>query len=280
MTYTLKKLKNPALNNPKSRRPNSTLFYCSRLMTTLQEYYEELSNTEWVRYVFYIFLIVFSMVTLYKIIPEEKDANSNGFDIDDSTTHADQDKKYLYTLSDGKVAKYKRKTGKKKLEKNVSFSNMVGIKAVEGNLIILNSANKKTMVIVMDPRTLNTRDHFTIPNLTTNIRWFDVYNGNMWLFGGGLLYCFDKDWEMIGFWKLPKFLKHTNYGYLYDDLLYTGTPKVHYALELPPDEIKARVVETMPAPEIPLCFINIERPAGRIEPDQYTETESEYDLED
>lgn len=230
-------------------------------MTTLQEYYHELSNTEWVRYLFYVILIVFSMVTLYKVLPEQH--NGSGFEIDDDVTHADQDRKYLYTISDGKVAKYKRKSGKKKLEKNVSFSNMIGIKKVGGNLIILNSANERTMVIVMCPKTLKVTDHFVIPDLATTIKWFDMYDGKMWLYGSGILFCFDSDWELIGFWKFPKHIKHPKYGYWYEDLFYTGDANVQYALELPEDKVEARIVESSPTPRVPICFMGIERIGGR-----------------
>ena len=82
------------------------------------------------------------------------------------------------------------------------------------------------------------------------IAWFDWHDGQWWIGRGQALYCYTQEWELIGFWRLPRAACG---GTFFEGHLFAAdckSPKIN-VYRLPPEEVRAELIKTIETKNIP-----------------------------
>ncbi len=179
------------------------------------------------------------------------------------------DAKHFYAISNSHIGKYKRKTGEKVLSKSMPFKHLNGGKMIDGDLVVVNNPTGKSArsnaLVWLDPTTLNVIDILQLPQIRGSLTWADWAWNKWWVcdawYGKDAkkttIYCFNEDWILEGYWRLPKQVIEEISPYSLSGgewfgewLCVSGHDKPEmYVLELPTDKIHAKLLKT-----VPVCF--------------------------
>lgn len=176
------------------------------------------------------------------------------------------DDHYLYAISNNSISKY-RKKGKRVATKKLPFKNITNGKIVNGDLVLVNAPSnpEKNAVLWLDPQTLEIVDFMTIPGMRGRVSWIDWAWGKWWVCDiyqaksgkESDIYCFNNNWDLEGFWKLPKqVIKSIRPdalagGEWLNEYLCVSDDKeaAIYILIMPDDKVHAKLLA-----KVPICF--------------------------
>ena len=228
-------------------------------------------ETQWIRYSVYTAAILGILILLYLFFYRkncERITASRIYDAKEAKQGVAIDSKYFYAINNNSIGKYSRKSGKRVLYKKVPFKHLNGGKIVNGDLVVVNNPAGKpeqNALIWLDPSNLQVVDVMQMSFIQGSLTWFDWAWDKWWVcdarYGKKVkdttIYCFNEQWEPMGFWKIPKSLVgdlepySLSGGAWFGDHLYvSGHDKPEmYLLELPKDKLHAKLIQT-----VQVCF--------------------------
>ena len=238
------------------------------VVNQLKYYYYKAASTDWVRYIFYMLVMICALILLYIILfrddEELRVATDRVYKVKEVKKGVAIDDRYFYTISDSHIEKYGRKTGKKILSKKLPFKHLNGGTFVNGDLVVINNPPRNpehNAIVWIDPKTLGLIDIMPLPQVKGSLTWIDWAWDKWWLCDAHgkntAIYCFNDDWTLEGYWKLPKeVIKNTKPrslsggAWFGEYLCVSGHDKPElYILELAYDKLQATLLKT-----IPICF--------------------------
>ena len=231
------------------------------------KYYYKAINTDWVRYTFYILVVIVALLLLYHIFFQNSCAKLDAgriYKAKEATEGVAIDKRYFYAIGHDKVGKYSRKSGKRVIAKKLPFKHIKGGKIVNDDLVIINTPPgrpEQNALIWLDVETLEMIDMMTLPHIQGEITWIDWAWEKWWICDAQYkknvkettIYCFNPDWVLEGFWKLPKDVvrsiepKSLSGGAWFGEMLcVSGYEKPElYVLDLPEKKIHAKLLRLL-----------------------------------
>ena len=243
-----------------------------KMMDQLKYYYYRAANTDWVRYTFYILGVIAVLVLMYYIFFKNNaysrlDAGRI-YKAKEATQGVAIDRRHFYAIGSDEIGKYGRKSGKRILVKKLPFKHIKGGTIVNGDLVIVNTPPKhqgENALIWLDSFTLEIIDMITLPHMQGEITWVDWAWDKWWICDAQYkenvkdtcIYCFNPDWVLEGFWKLPKVVtesiepKSLSGGSWFGEFLCVSDydkPEL-YVLDLPEKKIHAKLLRT-----VQVCF--------------------------
>ena len=203
-------------------------------------------DIQWVRYMAYIVGTILVLVIIYQIMKRFTGVNivSSVPVKKESYTICTHDND-IYAANVNSITKYS-KLGKKLA--SIHIKNVNCIKNVNSDIVVLSS----NVMHWFDPN-LNHIDSLETPPID-GLSWFAWHMEKWWLCSVGnetIIYCFNPEWDMIGYWKLPHKLKHCQLhgGDWGGNTLFVNDSKDMYELYLPDTKVHAALVR-----KIPVCF--------------------------
>lgn len=238
----------------------------------LKYYYYKAASTDWIRYTFYILVAIGIMVLLYIFLFRNNEYMrldaGRVYKAKEATQGVAIDKKYVYAISNSQIGKYGRKSGKRVLSKKFPFKHLNGGTFVNGDLVVVNNPPKQpknNALVWINPTTLDVIDIMPLPEVKGSLTWVDWAWDKWWVCDAHYkkhtkdtaIYCFNQDWMLEGYWKLPKsVIKHiepyslSGGAWFGEYLCVSGHDKPEmYILDLPQNEVHAKLLRT-----IQVCF--------------------------
>lgn len=190
-----------------------------KLLDTVKDYYNKAAANKWIRYAVYILLglaVIFGVYIIFFRNNNYSRLNAGKVYKVKNNPHAVAiDAKYFYTVSNNTVEKYTRKNGKRVVSKKLPFKHMCGGKLVNGDLVVINSPKghpSDTALVWLNPVTLDLIDIMKLPYMKGKLTWIDWAMDKWWVCDSRkgkhlketVIYCFNSNWQLEGYWKLPK----------------------------------------------------------------------------
>lgn len=204
---------------------------------------KEYMDVDWVRYLMYI-LIACILVILFIFIYNRFNGGEETFAITtDVQPTAIAIDKLFYVVGSDTISIYK-KNGKRKSHRKIPLKHITCAKIVNGDLVILN----KNLMCWVNPQTLELFDTMEIPSVKSTPIWFDFAHDHWWICeSGGNIFCYDTEWNMLGFWHCSKDKCSVAGSWDGDYLVVSGGEKL-YILHLPDDKVNVKVVKSVDVP--------------------------------
>ncbi len=226
-------------------------------------------STNWMRYTVYVLVVI---VLLYIILFKNKEYAridaGRVYKVKEAQQGVAIDKRYFYAISNNSIGKYERKSGKGVLHKKLPFKHLNGGKIINGDLVVVNNPAGQpegNALIWLDPLTLEIIDIMKLPYLQGSLTWVDWAWDKWWICDAyykkkakdTTIYCFDQNWNLEGYWKLPKKVVESIEPYSLSGgawfgeyLCVTGHDKPEmYILQMPANRIHAKLLRT-----VQVCF--------------------------
>lgn len=239
------------------------------MISRLKYYYTKTISTDWIRYMVYILLAIIILFVLYTLFNGNEYMrldSSHTYKVKEAKNGVALDGKHFYAISNSCIGKYSRKTGKKVLSKQFPFKNISGGTFVNGDLVVINNSSKSGNILIwLDPDTLDIIDTMPVPQVSGTLSWIDWAWDKWWVCDAFFkknvketsIYCFNQDWVLEGYWKLPKsivneikpesLLGGAWFGE-YLCVMSNDNPEM-YILELPEHSLYAKLVK-----KVQVCF--------------------------
>lgn len=215
-----------------------------------------------------ILLIVIAIIHIYIRYRNKKGINAI-YDTVSDIQGITIDEHYLYVITNSSIYKYSRKSSKMVLHKRLPFHHMGDAKMVNGDLIIVNNANNPAIVWI-DPNDLSVIDLITPDYVTGHIAWVDWAFSKWWLCDEhekscSRILCYDNDWNLLGFWTLPKGASSniTGGAWLDTHLMVANKSTVAF-LKTPPNAVPALLVRSHSLPYNEKGFIVEKKSNGNV----------------
>lgn len=217
------------------------------------------------RNIIIIISVILLIILIYKLFFKEKSEKTNPdqeYPIKNNAQAVAIDAHCFYVVGKNYITKYNRETGKKILHRKLPFKNLACAKMVKGDLVVTNGRHKSNTVIWLNPDDLSIIDYMNAPMVHGILTWID-YSWNMWWLCDitkdiheSKIYCFDNQWNLQGFWKLPKkLLKELDpdrpFGgdWIGEYLCITGNQKPYiYIIDLPKEAVHGKYMQKFPIP--------------------------------
>lgn len=227
-------------------------------MDQLQYYYTKAANTAWIKYIFYIAITIVILILTYQLIPIATTKDYQSFSVKDAGKCITTDKKHCYIIGKKFIAKYNKKG--KKISKKSLLKNMSSGALVNGDLVIVNNTKTGPVAVWVDPDTLEVIDDIEIPQIDGPVSWIGWGWNKWWICQGknaknASIFCFNPDWVMEGYWKLPKKMvkeikPSTITGGVWhgEYLCVISDNQVLYVIDFPLDKVHAKLIRKLSVP--------------------------------
>ena len=216
----------------------------------------------WFKYSLYAILLLGILLGIY-IVQNRYDRLEADqiYNVKDGNSVA-VDRRYFYVISNNEIGKYEKKSGNRIIHKKLAFKHLSGGKIINGDLVVINNQSGHTAMIWINPTDLSVIDIMETPFISGSLSWIDWAFDRWWICDAysdedidkTMIYVYDPNWKLQGFWKLPKELltSHSIIGgtWFGDQLYVSGHSKPEiYQLKLPLEKVRAELGET-----IQTCF--------------------------
>jgi len=219
-------------------------------------------NNKWVRYALFLLILAAAIWFLWYVFMNKRLGRTSAgrvYTVPESAIAVAVDNSHFYAICAGSVSKYNRKSGKKLAGQAFSFKDLQGGKIVNGDLVLF----RPKELIWTDPQTLEPVDTMDLSFIKGKIVWIDWILNNWWVCETGKhakdtkIYCFDGEWNPLGFWTLPKAMiadirdLEVNGGAIFGEYICITAGDSHelYILDIPADTVAANLLR-----KVQMCF--------------------------
>jgi len=179
-------------------------FSCIILMQIIDSIKEYSSNINLSQNV-YTYSAVFICIVFIVFYLKQNNSSSNSriYKVKESPKNIALDYKHFYSIGTKSIGKYDIKKGKQVLSNKYSINNINCSKIINGDLVVVNNNE----LIWIDIDTLDIIDTMPLSFLKGLVTGIDFHMDKWWICEIGKessIYCFNLDWILEGYWKLPK----------------------------------------------------------------------------